>query len=151
MRTTYTISTLADWPVFVSTLLATLPTTAVVTLHGDLGAGKTTFVQQLGQFLGVTDPITSPTFGILARYTTSHPIWQTLLHMDAYRLEEVSELGPLHFTDLLTEPHTLFCIEWADRITAALPQTTIHLTLAIEAADARRVVVETHSEWLAHR
>ncbi len=103
----------------------------VIALHGDLGAGKTTFVQALGQLLGVTEHITSPTFTIMKGYETTDAMFQNLIHMDAYRLEDISELAPLRFAEILTTPHTLFCIEWAEKIATALPAGVINLTLAV--------------------
>ena len=145
---TYTVSTLADYQPLIAELLGgPADTTRVIALHGDLGAGKTTFVQQLGQVLGVTDPITSPTFTIMNRYETSHTVWHTLLHMDAYRIEEIAELTPLHFNELLTKPNTIFCIEWAELIADALPVYTTHLTLSTGVHEDRSVTITSHEEW----
>lgn len=147
---TYTVATPLELPHFTNTILAELTAScSVVALHGELGAGKTAFVQALAQTLGVTEPVTSPTFAILNRYTTSHARWQTLLHMDAYRIEHENELGPLRFSELITQPDTIFCIEWAAQVAAALPPHTLHLTFSIDAIDARVVAVESHKEWLA--
>lgn len=105
----------------------------IIALHGDLGTGKTTFVQTLGQLLGVTEHITSPTFTLMKGYETTDIVFQNLIHMDAYRIDDITELGPLRFSEILATPNTLFCIEWAERITEALPAKVINLTL--EAAD----------------
>ena len=101
----------------------------VVALSGDLGAGKTTFVQQLAQILGVEETVTSPTFVIIKSYETTDDTFQNLIHMDAYRIEDDSEMGPLNFTMQATKSHTLFCIEWAERISAFLPARTIKIDL----------------------
>jgi tRNA threonylcarbamoyladenosine biosynthesis protein TsaE len=101
----------------------------VVALSGDLGAGKTTFVQQLAQILGVEETVTSPTFVIMKSYETTDTVFERLVHMDAYRIEDDSELAPLNFSDILTKPNTLLCIEWAERISAFLPQHTIKMDL----------------------
>lgn len=103
----------------------------VVALHGDLGAGKTTFTQALGQSLGVTEHITSPTFTIMKGYETTDETFTRLIHMDAYRIDDISELGPLRFSDILASPNTLFCIEWAEKIKDALPEEAIQLTLEV--------------------
>ena len=101
----------------------------IIALHGDLGAGKTTFVQSLAATLGVTEHVTSPTFTIMKGYETTDDVFQTLIHMDAYRIDDESELAPLRFNEILQTPRTLFCIEWAEKITGALPTNIIHLTL----------------------
>ena len=82
----------------------------IVALHGDLGAGKTTFVQALGQLLGVTEHITSPTFTIMKGYETTDSDLKHLVHMDAYRIDDINELGPLRFSEIITTPNTLFCM-----------------------------------------
>lgn len=102
----------------------------VIALHGDLGAGKTTFVQTLGKALGVSEHITSPTFTIMKGYETTDADFDHLIHMDAYRLEDISELAPLRFSEILATPKTLFCIEWAERIKDALPSRVINLWLS---------------------
>lgn len=106
----------------------------VIALQGDLGAGKTTFVQALGRRLGVTEPITSPTFTILKSYETTDPHFPTLLHMDAYRIDDEAELGPLRFNELIATPNALFCIEWPENIkkTLVAPHLLIQLTVIDE-------------------
>lgn len=101
----------------------------VVAISGDLGAGKTTFVQQLAQILGVEETVTSPTFVIMKSYETTDGTFTSLVHMDAYRIEDDSELAPLNFSEVLTQPKTLLCIEWAERISASLPTRTIKMDL----------------------
>ena len=93
----------------------------VLGLTGNLGAGKTTFIQSLAKTLGVKDVVQSPTFTIFKLYQTSHSVFKELIHMDAYRIESVSELEPLRFQELLNKPETLFCIEWPEKIAIALP------------------------------
>jgi tRNA threonylcarbamoyladenosine biosynthesis protein TsaE len=105
------------------------PGAIVVALSGDLGAGKTTFVQQIAQILGVTETVTSPTFVIMKSYETTDPIFENLVHMDAYRIEDDSELAPLNFSAVLAQPKTLLCIEWAERISTFLPPHTIKMDL----------------------
>lgn len=116
----------------------------VIALHGDLGAGKTTFVQALGKALGVADQITSPTFTIMKGYETTDEDFTHLIHMDAYRIEALTELGPLRFLDILATPQTLFCIEWAEKISSALPAHVLHVSLAISSEDTRTVHI-SHS------
>lgn len=101
----------------------------VIALSGDLGAGKTTFVQQFAEILGVTETVTSPTFVLMKSYETTDEVFEKLVHIDAYRIEDDSEMIPLNFATLLTEPNTLICIEWAERISAFLPARTIKIDL----------------------
>lgn len=85
----------------------------VVMLHGDLGAGKTTFVKGLGSFLGIDD-IISPTYVIYYEYAVdNHPV-KKLIHADLYNIQNPEDFSQLGFEDMM-KPGNLMCIEWADR------------------------------------
>ncbi|MEL6804818.1 MAG: tRNA (adenosine(37)-N6)-threonylcarbamoyltransferase complex ATPase subunit type 1 TsaE [Bacteroidota bacterium] len=113
------------------TTLDPAETAYILALHGDLGAGKTTFTQQLAAQLGVTEVVTSPTFVVMKQYPLTTQMFDTLVHIDAYRIEEVDEMRVLGFGDLVNTPRTLVCIEWAERIKELLPPQTIHLHFSI--------------------
>ena len=128
---------------FAREYLASLPSTqgaTVVALSGDLGAGKTTFVKTVAHILGVLEQVTSPTFTIMKGYETGDKRWSRLLHMDAYRIEELSELEPLRFSELLSMPNTIFFIEWAENIQDKLPENTNWLHFGNAADDEVRTV-----------
>lgn len=112
------------------TKLSPQPQATVLALHGDLGAGKTTFVQQFAQALGVTESITSPTYVIQKQYLLTGD-WDQLVHIDAYRIEDPDELARLGWVELTTLPSTIICIEWAERVAELLPPDTHHLSLAL--------------------
>jgi tRNA threonylcarbamoyladenosine biosynthesis protein TsaE len=109
---------------------------AVLALHGDLGAGKTTFTQTLAKKLGIQDPVTSPTFVVMKNYILENQSFNKLVHIDAYRIEDVDEMRVLGFANLLEEKDTIICIEWAERIEALLPEQTLHMSIVID-GDAR--------------
>ena len=90
----------------------------VVLLEGELGAGKTTFVQGLAAALGVTVPVTSPTFTLMNVYPTARGF--DLVHVDAYRLERLSEVTDLALAEMLDEG-AVAVVEWGERAAAALP------------------------------
>lgn len=102
----------------------------LVTLSGDLGAGKTTFTQALGRALGVMEPITSPTF-VLAKYYTLplHDRFSRLVHIDTYRLKSGSELAALDFPKIMTEQGTLVLLEWPEMVGEALPSADVAVRL----------------------
>lgn len=121
---------------------ATLPPDATLALHGDLGVGKTTFVQGLAQGFGLPGAVTSPTFNILHLYRApaSAPGARTLAHLDAYRLETPHQVAELMLDDILISPYCL-AVEWPERIAAWLPADAVHLTLAIDAPGRHRVTL----------
>lgn len=99
-------------------------------LHGELGSGKTAFVQHLARVLGVTEQVTSPTFVIMRFYPIkTHDFFKTLVHVDAYRIESDAEMEVIGFEHVLRGPTNLVCVEWAEKITDALPEDALHITL----------------------
>lgn len=96
-------------------------TATIVALHGDLGAGKTTFTQAVAKTLGVTETVTSPTFVIEKLYSLSHPDFKKLIHIDAYRLESGKELLHLGWKEIAADPKNLIFIEWPERVADILP------------------------------
>ncbi len=94
----------------------------IVGLYGDLGSGKTSFVQQIAQALGVTGSVQSPTFVLIKNYKIkNYKNFTTLVHIDAYRLENGADLEKLGWRDLAANPANLILIEWADRVADILP------------------------------
>jgi tRNA threonylcarbamoyladenosine biosynthesis protein TsaE len=106
-------------------------------LAGDLGAGKTAFVQGLGRALGVTEPITSPTFTLAQRYDGE----MVLHHLDVYRLAQLNEVVDLGLGELLDEGGVV-AIEWGDAVIPVLPSDylEVRLTMADVATPDRREV-----------
>lgn len=116
-------------------LAASLSSDSTLALHGNLGVGKTTFVQGLAHAFGVTEMVTSPTFTI---FTLHHGTQRTLVHLDAYRLNDAAQLDALMLEDFLTSPYCL-AVEWPENVAAWLPPDTLHLELGI-APDQRHTV-----------
>lgn len=112
---------------YAAALARILPPEATLALHGDLGAGKTTFVQGLARGLGIHDPITSPTFTLFSLHKGPS---RTLVHLDAYRLGNDRQADDLMLEDFLTTPWCL-AVEWPERISAWIPRDALHLDLAI--------------------
>ena len=96
----------------------------VIVLAGDLGAGKTAFVQGFGRGLGVTERITSPTFTLVHVYEGRLPIH----HLDVYRLEQLSEALDLGLPEMLDEGGVVL-IEWGDAILPVLPHDLLEVRL----------------------
>ena len=114
----------------------------VVTVSGELGSGKTTFVRGASRALGVTAPVTSPTFTIGHRYTGSVAV----SHLDLYRFTSVS---PAEWADL--EPYfeeAVVFVEWPEAGVGVLPRARAAVTLEHAGADARRITLVADEEAL---
>lgn len=107
---------------------------AVLALHGDLGAGKTSFVKALASVLGVVEVVTSPTFVIMKLYEAQEGAgtFEKLVHIDAYRIEDIDEMRVLRFEEVLAEKDTIICIEWAEKIEELLPAHTVHMNIEMK-------------------
>lgn len=102
----------------------------VVGFFGDLGSGKTTFIQALGKYLKIKEVMTSPTFVIEKIYLLeNNKKFNKLIHIDAYRLESGKELHSLGFKEILKEPNNLVLIEWPERVADILPSNLIRIDL----------------------
>jgi tRNA threonylcarbamoyladenosine biosynthesis protein TsaE len=119
----FTLAALTEWG---HAFGASLVAPRVITLEGDLGAGKTTLVQAIAAGLGVTDAVTSPTYALVQSYASPKG---TLHHLDLYRLRDASQLAQLGWHDLLTD-RAIVCVEWPDRAGDELPSARTALTLA---------------------
>ena len=93
----------------------------IVGLVGDLGTGKTSFVQAVAKELGVVDQITSPTFVIEKIYKLEGKEFNHLIHIDAYRLENGNELKSLGFEEIIKDSGNIIFIEWPERVRDILP------------------------------
>lgn len=93
----------------------------VVGLSGDLGSGKTAFTKALAKALEVKEEILSPTFVLAKFYALHGQKWNTLVHIDAYRIENENELTVLRFDELLADPKKLVVIEWPEQVGKRYP------------------------------
>lgn len=106
---------------FIKTLMPKKDGAVIFGLSGELGSGKTTFVQNVAEALGIEQAITSPTFVILKSYQLIGQKFDSLIHVDAYRLEEGSELASLDWQTYIKNPKNLILVEWPERVKEALP------------------------------
>ena len=107
----------------------------VVSLVGDLGAGKTVFARGVARALGVTEPVVSPSFTIVREYEGRMP----LVHVDVYRIDTVQELYDLGFEELVRDDGVTL-VEWGDMIDGLLPGDRLDVRLTPGATDDERVV-----------
>lgn len=126
LRAGVTTSSAEETRALAAEFAASLPPDTTLALHGNLGVGKTTFVQGLARGLGIQESVTSPTFGIY----TLHRGPTNLLHLDAYRLENGQQVEDLLLVDFLVTPWCM-AVEWPEKIADWLPAATLHLELGI--------------------
>ena len=103
-------------------LLAVLQPGAVLALHGELGSGKTCFVQGLAKANGIARAVNSPTFAIVNEYPGNPPLY----HMDLYRIHSAVEALDLGLDEYL-HGRGITAIEWAERVADLLAPTTLHI------------------------
>lgn len=128
---------------FAADLAKELKSGAVLALHGDLGGGKTCFVQGLAEALEVKDIVNSPTFTIINEYRGR----LQLHHVDLYRLKSETEALTLGLDELL-EGDGITAIEWPEKISSLLPKDTIHVyfeLVDIDRPNRRRIRVTAES------
>jgi len=107
----------------------------VVAFHGDMGAGKTTFIHAFCDELGVTDAVGSPTFSLINEYSYPGGI---MFHIDLYRLNSAEEAQRAGVEDCLYSGD-LCLVEWPERIPELLPPDTLHIYLEVLGTDKRSI------------
>lgn len=112
MNTIYIIKEKDDWEKLITYITKHFPGKRIFLLSGNLGAGKTTFVQHFGQYLNISHHITSPTFSIVHEYEIPHT-QKKLYHFDLYRIQSIQELQSIGFEDYLLSDNYC-CIEWPE-------------------------------------
>ena len=143
MRPSRTIENLADLEAEAEAVVAVLKpkqdTATLLTLSGDLGAGKTAFTQAAARALGVTEPVTSPTFVLAKSYALVGQAFTRLVHIDAYRLTEGKDLKALDFAHTLEDPQTLVMLEWPEIVNDVLPMADVAITLKVRSDTEREI------------
>lgn len=120
--------------------------TPVLAISGDLGAGKTTFMQTFAKQLGIVQSVISPTYVIMKRYDAEvGASFESLVHMDVYRIDDAAEMTPLRFEEVLKEEETVVCIEWAEKIQSLLPPHTLFMTIITTGENSRDITFSHHA------
>jgi tRNA threonylcarbamoyladenosine biosynthesis protein TsaE len=115
----------------------------VITLEGSLGAGKTAFTKKLGEYLGIKEVIVSPTFNIMKQYEVESVDFEQLVHIDAYRLEDFSEIKPLGLAEIISAPNKIVCIEWPEIMAEVIPKNSFNLGIVAGENEIRTVLLKT--------
>lgn len=131
-----TVKSPAELPDAAKTFINNMGDRTVVALHGEMGAGKTTFINALCRELGVeSDPTASPTFALVNEYR-SDTTAELIYHFDLYRLEDLDEAMDMGIEDYL-DCGALCLIEWPDVVDPLLPEDTIDLNITVNPDGSR--------------
>lgn len=146
-----TVKTLAEFESEAARFALSLAPTnqaTLVTLSGELGAGKTAFTKAAARALGVEETVNSPTFVLekiyLLPHKVGHPMsdFVRLIHIDAYRLESGADLAPLGFDELMQDAGNLILLEWPEKVADALPAPSVRISITTLPDDSRAIVYE---------
>lgn len=113
----------------------------VLCLYGDLGSGKTTFVQGIAQAIGIRRRIISPTFIIVRTYKINK---LNFYHIDLYRTKNIDDLKGLGIDEILLSDKNIVAIEWADKLGKLLPKKRIDINFLYQHEDIRKIRIENH-------
>ncbi len=117
----------------------------LITLSGELGAGKTAFTKAVAKAFGIKETVNSPTFVLEKIYLLPHelggenPKFVRLIHIDAYRLEKGIDLAPLGFDELMQDAGNLILLEWPEKVSNALPAPAVHISLVANPDGTRTI------------
>ncbi len=112
----------------------------IFALTGELGAGKTTFVQGFAKGLGIEEKVISPTF-VLIRQHKIPQSKKTLFHADLYRLDDTTNLQNLGLQEIWSNPNNIILIEWAEKIKGILPNNTTWVSFETKNSNIRKIII----------
>lgn len=137
MKTTITNST-QETQKFAEQLAESFKNGGIIALTGDLGAGKTTFVQGFAKGLGIKEKVISPTFVLIRQHLVPNTN-QTLYHLDLYRLEDSFE--QIGLQELFTEKGAIVLIEWSEKIANQLPANATKVNIEKTGESSRKITI----------
>ena len=111
----------------------------IIGLFGDLGGGKTTFLQGFAKGLGIKEKILSPTFILMKRFRI--PKFKIFYHFDCYRISKPKEILDLGWKEIISNPQNIVAVEWADRIDKILPKDALRLKFAFIDETTRKITI----------
>lgn len=114
------------------------PKARVIGLVGDLGGGKTTFLQGFAGGLGLKEKILSPTFIIVRRI-------KNFYHIDCYRIKNPKELLSLDFKKIIADPKNIVAVEWADQVKKIMPRNTIWINFEFINNKTRKITIDKYN------
>lgn len=138
--TTIHVPSLDQLPAAAEKFVETMGDETVYAFYGDMGAGKTTFINALCRRLGVEDDVTnSPSFAIINEYR-SDTTAELIYHFDLYRLEDIDEALEIGVEDYFDSGALCF-LEWPERIADILPDDTVRVDIKVNDDDSRDIII----------
>jgi tRNA threonylcarbamoyladenosine biosynthesis protein TsaE len=113
----------------------------IVSLDGELGAGKTTFLQGFAKGLGIRGRVNSPTFNIMNHYRIKDTVFKDYYHLDCYRIEVSDSMDFMDMPSMIKEKSSIICIEWGGNISDTLPYDRINISFKVLVGDKRKIVI----------
>jgi len=116
----------------------------ILALYGELGSGKTTFLQGLAKGLGIKERILSPTFIMMRQYPLAinhQPSIMNFYHIDLYRIENEKDIEGLGLEEIWSDPKNIIAIEWAEKIKKVLPKKRIDIFFEYVEGEERRIMI----------
>ncbi len=123
----------------------------VLALQGELGSGKTTFLQGFAKGLGIKEKITSPTFVIMKKFkipskkNKTGSKYEFFYHLDCYRLEKPKELYALGWKEIVGNRYNIVAVEWAERIRHLVPKSSLWIKFLLKRKNERKIVTGHNS------
>jgi len=131
---------------YAKNLVGNLSLPVIITLTGDLGSGKTTFVQGLAEGLGIEKKVNSPTFLIIKKYEGD----RTLYHADLYRLSSEKEVAGTGLLEILNEKNSIVVIEWAEKMGKYLPEKRIDIQFKYVDENKREIIIMNFQDSISN-
>ncbi len=114
----------------------------MIGLKGNLGGGKTTFLQGFARGLGIREKILSPTFVIVKRFKIKDLRFKNFYHIDCYRINNLKEILDLGLKKIISDPKNIIVIEWADRIKKLIPETGTWVEFELVNKNIRKIMIK---------
>jgi len=111
-------------------------------LRGDLGGGKTTFLQGFARGLGIKEKILSPTFIVMRRLEINNPHFNNFYHLDCYRIKRLKEISDLGLKEIMSDAKNIVAIEWAGIIKKILPKDCVMLEFEFMGKNKRKITMK---------
>ncbi len=113
-----------------------------ISLSGNLGSGKTVFVQGLAEGLGIKEKALSPTFIIFRKFRINNPGFNFFYHIDAYRLQKGEDLLVLGFKDILSDPKNIIALEWPENVKEIIPSSVLAIKINLVNEKKRKIEIK---------